>query len=333
MILDDFKNWRVTGFKPWGDSVGGVNHYRSRKIYQDVSQSTFRSQAQKKAKIAQQQMPAHSFEEEEGGNVENVNKRNVPTDKSARLDAESRNPWLRHEDQVNQTEGKCSHDGIESDDEDDENYSCDDEESLSDDCLDGFADIQMGELQNSRAPFISVYPTGDKLLAIFPLDGNVLDNDANRFEFIADNTAIRRLGKVPIEREKCAALIGIGNEKSTKMGFSDIDLMVVDAEIQRRLKANKYKRDEKGSIWEVRATLELPFKCDPQMYGKNGNALTTFRMRSNGRGFSWGYFWLLAWKPPTSIPAKRVGAKLVKIMTQEESSVYTEKTYESQRKS
>ena len=163
----------------------------------------------------------------------------------------------------------------------------------------------MGEILNSRAPFVTEYPTGDKLLVIFPMDGNVLDVDGNQFEFIDDNTAIRRLGKVPKERENCVALRGDGKEKPTKMGYESVDLMVVDAEIRKRLQANHNQRDPNGYIWEVRATLQLPFKCDPQLRDRKGQVLKSVRMCSNARGFTWGYFWLLASKPPKAIPAKR----------------------------
>jgi hypothetical protein len=217
-------------------------------------------------------------------------------------------------------------------DEDDCDYTFSDEETASDDDLEGFDDIEMGELQNSLDPFLSEYPTGNKLLAIFPLDGNVLDADANQFEFTEDNTAIQRWGKVPKERESCVALIGLGTKKLSKMGLSEVDLMVVDAEIQKRLKANNYRRDKNGDIWEIRAILKLPFKCIPKLYAKNGKTLTTFRMRSNGRGFSWGYFWLLAWNPPEPKPAKRIGGRLVTTMSKEDSSMYTEKTYESRKR-
>jgi hypothetical protein len=55
-------------------------------------------------------------------------------------------------------------------------------------------------------------------LVIFPLDGNALDSDGNQFEFIQDNTAIQRLGKIPKERQSPVDLIGDGKEKATKMG-------------------------------------------------------------------------------------------------------------------
>jgi hypothetical protein len=116
------------------------------------------------------------------------------------------------------------------------------------------------------------------------------------------------------------------------MGYESADLMVVDAEIKKRLQANQYKRDENGNIWEIRATLELPFKCDPQLRDRRGQVMRTFRMQSNAHGFRWVYFWLLASKPPKAKPAKRIGGTLVTVMSKEDSSVYTEKTYESKKK-
>ena len=57
-ILWDFKNYKTTGFKPWGRGVGGANHYNSSEQYKIVSPSAFRSQAQQIAKFALQQMSA-----------------------------------------------------------------------------------------------------------------------------------------------------------------------------------------------------------------------------------------------------------------------------------
>ena len=108
-------------------------------------------------------------------------------------------------------------------------------------------------------------------------------------------------------------MIGLCTDKPSKMVFSDPDLMVVDAEIKKRLKANNYQRDENGDIWELRATLQLPFQCQPQFYTRDGKALKSFRMRNNGK------------------PQKRIGGKLVTVITEEDSSIYTERTYESSK--
>ena len=334
MILQDFLNWKQTGFNPSAKNVGGKDHYNSCLQYKKVSASAFRSQAKKIAKIALEQMPAHAASNDDESNHSELGKDTVEQAGKSRkkggeierilpIDSVNRNPWMRF----------CNNEDVkEQSGSDDDNYSPDDDESLSDDSLEGFDEIKLGELQNSRSPFLTEYPSNDKLLAIFPLDGDVTDTDSNQFEFIDDNTAIRRWGKLPKERESCVALIGLGTEKPSKIGFTDVDLMLLDAEIKRRMKANNYERDGNDDIWEIRATLQLPFKCEPQFYSRDGTVLKTFRMRSNGRGFAWGYFWLLAWQPPKPQPAKRIGGKLVQIMSKEDSSVYTEKTYESKKK-
>ena len=356
-ILEQFLNWEKSNFKPWGKNVGGANHYNSSAAYRVVSASAFRSQAKKIARIALEQLMAKEDTRLAASNaglkltgeelekvIANNPKMSAAEIETARerigegdddeeslvIDSAKRNPWLRFDQDENATEDS----NVEDDDESsDGNYTISEDDNSSDDSLpeEEYRAIKLGELQNSRAPFVTEYPTGDKLLAIFPLDGNVSDSGSIQFEFIQDNTAIRRWGKIPKERENCVALIGFATDKPSKLGFSDPDLMVVDAEIKRRLKANNYQRDENGDIWELRATLQLPFKCQPQFYTRDGKALKSFRMRSNGRGFSWGFFWLLAWMPQKPKPQKRIGGKLVTVLSEEESSIYTEKTYESLR--
>jgi hypothetical protein len=353
-ILKDFLDWGVTGRIPWGNAIGGADHYKSSKAYQSVSASAFRAQAKKIARMALEQITADDItrtealnaglqlpvddvrKEESKPEVKRDNDTNTSAlDRSFPIDSFNRNPWVRfgQPENVQQQGNVHDDDDVQDVDEsDDEDFaSSDADESGSDDSLSSeeFEAISLGELQNSRTPFLIEYPTGDKLLVIFPLDGNVSDVDANHFEFIQNNTSICRWGKIPKELENCVALIGLGSEKPSRLGFSDPDLMVVDAEIKKRFKANNYKRDENGDIWEVRATLELPFKCEPQFYTRDGRAIKSFRMRSNGRGFSWGFFWLLPLKPKKSKPKKLIAGKLVTIMSEEESSIYTEKTYKS----
>lgn len=357
-ILDQFMNWKSTNFKPWGKNVGGANHYNSSAAYRVVSASAFRSQAKKIARIALEQLMADEDKRRDAMNaglkltaqeldkvfannpkmsaaeIETARERVADEDdgeESFVIDSAKRNPWIRFSEDKNATEDTNVQDDDESDDE---NFTPSQEDNSSeDDSLpeEEYDEIELGELQNSRAPFVTEYPTRNKLLAIFPLDGNVSDADSIQFEFIKDNTAIRRWGKIPKERENCVALIGFATDKPSKLGFSDPDLMVVEAEIRKRLQANNYQRDENGDIWELRATLELPFKCQPQFYTRDGKTLKSFRMRSNGRGFSWGFFWLLAWTPQKSKPEKRIGGKLVTVTPAEESSIYTEMTYESSK--
>ena len=204
-----------------------------------------------------------------------------------------------------------------------------DEKSI--DCVDdSIDDVQARELQNSMSAYLSEYPCASKLLAVFPLDGNILDTDANMFEFVDDNTAIRRWAKVPKERESAMALIGVGSKPCYTFGFIDIDLVVLDAEIKKRLKENEHKRDGNGDIWEVREKVILPFKCHAKLFNKTGKELDKFRIRSNGLGFAWTYFWLRKWTPPSKAKrSKRIGGKMVTVMSNDESSQYTEKTVSS----
>lgn len=353
-ILNDYLDWERTNFKPWGKGVGGIDHYKTSSLFSVVSPSAFRSQAKSIAKVALQQLIATKKSRDsllDGGfpitpellqkaiesdpnmtEVEMQRARGTLTqgndDASPPIHSVNHNSRMRSVSRGNLRQENASEDVQDSDDE---SYTASNDESSMDDSLqaDDDASFRIGELQNSRAPFVTKYPSGDKLLAIFPLDGNVADADANQFEFIEDNTAIRRLGKVPDERKHSSALIGPGTDK---LSFSDVDIMFVDAEIKKRLKTMRHQRDENGDIWEIRATLQLPFKCKPQFYSKDGRVLKNFRMRNNGRGFSWGYFWLFAWKPPKPKPAKRIGGVMVTVMSEEESSLYTERTYESKKR-
>ena len=334
-ILEQFLNWEKTNFKPWGPNVGGKNHYNSSAAYRVVSASAFRSQAKKIARVALEQLVADEQSRVAATNggliLPGQDSDDDDDDKSPPIDSLKKNPSVRFGQDGNAKEYVIVDDKDE--ESNDESYTMNDDDNSSDDSLpeDEYLVTALSELQISRAPFLIEYPSGDKLLVIFPLDGNVADAESTQFEFIQDNTAIRRLGKVPKEREDCLALIGSGTDKRPKLGFTDIDFMVVDLEIQKRL--NKYKslRDEKGNIWEIRATLQLPFKCHPHFYTKDGKVLKSFRMRSNGRGFFWGFFWLLAWTPQKPKPLKRVEGKLVKIISEEKSSLYTEMTFETRR--
>ena len=317
-ILSDFKNWKTTGFKPWGSGVGGVEHYRSRQCYQVVSQQAFKSQAQKIAQIAKEQMPAS-----EAQACPKLKTNNTSDDESFVLDSENKNPWERKlvdessNDNLNQ--GQSDDDAEFSEESDDETV----------DNLDGFVEFRIGELQNSMSALLTNYPCGTKLLAVFPLDGNILDQDANQFQFINDNTAIQRWSKVPEERKNAMELIGLGSESCSALGFTEIDLVVLDAEIKKRLEANSHKKDSNGDIWEIRETLTLPFKCHPKLYNKKGEETGTFRTRQNNLGFAWAYFWLLAWTPAKARKPKRISGKMVKVMRKDDASIYTEQTVRS----
>lgn len=314
LILMDFKNWKTTGFKPWGQGVGGSNHYLSRKIYQTVTSSAFRRQAQKIALMAIDQMPACE--------VECMNRDIGMEDKDEKnfvVDSINKNPWDRfeHADGADESEEDST-----MDDNSDNEFMPEVSEEESVDSLDGFEDFDPAELKSFMSAFVSEYPCGEKLLVVFPLDGNVLDPKANHFEFVDEDTIVRRWSKVPKELENARTLLGIEKKEQS----TQVDLVVLEAEIKRRLKANEHKRDKNGDIWEVRETLTLPFKCHPVLFNKMGRELSTFRKRQNNSGFAWGYFWLKAWKPPKRKQPKRIGGKRVSVRRRDDASIYTEKT-------
>ena len=165
-IYDEFKNFKTTNRTPFGRGVGGRDHWRSREIYQTVTHSVFRAQAQKIAQKVCQELKLEDYADD-------------PADK-ADLTTKIKNS------NNNSNTGNANNDVSDSSDEDDENYTSSINESSSDESLDGFFDeIELGEIVKTREPFLTEYPTRDKVLAIFPLDGDVLDSDGNQFEFSA----------------------------------------------------------------------------------------------------------------------------------------------------
>ena len=205
-ILEQFLNWEKTNFKPWGKNVGGANHYNSSAAYRVVSARTFRSQAKKIARIALEQLMAKEETRLAATNAglkltaqelekavatdPKISVAEIETamekiaeqdddDESLPIDSAKRNPWLRIEQNESASEDISVQDHNESSDE---NYTINEDDSSSDDSLpaDEYDAIRLGELQISRAPFITEYPSGDKLLAIFPLDGNVSDSQSSK---------------------------------------------------------------------------------------------------------------------------------------------------------
>jgi hypothetical protein len=153
LILEDFQNWRKTGFKPWVKrGLGGVNHHQSRVIYKTVSLNAFRSQARKIADIALEQMPTEDIEDEgEEDNGFKDNEEDNEDDENLPNDSENRNPWHRTE-----------YAEEESDDDEDEDFEGDDISQEEDDNLEEFEDIAMTELIDSRSTLVIEYPNGKK---------------------------------------------------------------------------------------------------------------------------------------------------------------------------
>ena len=116
--------------------------------------------------------------------------------------------------------------------------------SRRDDLEDYFEDIEIGELQNTRAPFLLEYPCGKKSFVVFPLDGDIFNTN-----ILSLSRTKQKSSRVPKVRESAKALVGMGREERNSFGFSDIHLFLIDAEIERRLKSVQSKQDSNEYIY------------------------------------------------------------------------------------
>lgn len=276
LILQDFKNWRKTGFKPWAmQGLGGVEHWRSRKVYQSVTRHAFRTQARNIATIALKQIPVNDIL----GDEEDVEDSDFSDEEDVHFESHSNKEYSTNDAD---SDIECDYNSDGDGDESDKQF------------VDGFEDVKTEELINSRDPFLIQYPNRKKLGIVFACDGDVKDTQSNVWEFSADRKELTRLRRVPRVLFNAASLIGEGKngDDMNDFGFSDGDLMILDAAIQARFEG--LERDGNGDIWEVMEKLQLPFACNPTLYDKQGKKIKHFITRRNKYGFTWGYFFLLA---------------------------------------
>jgi hypothetical protein len=170
-LLKDYIEWRKTGWSPFVNP-GCVDHYRSREIYQQVSQNAFRGQAKKIAKKAIEQLPADDNPEQED-------------------DEENDDDYIYQEEEA------------EEEDVVDDNVEIDFSEIFLDSERDEREHIQChlkSRIKNGiRDPMKEVYPTRDRIFMLFELDGDVRDENANQFEFSACGNKVYRWSGVPEE--------------------------------------------------------------------------------------------------------------------------------------
>ena len=129
------------------------------------------------------------------------------------------------------------------------------------------------------------YPNGRVVLVIFKLDGDVDEDNSYQLEFSADGSRIYVFARVPEEMKSAGSLLGINNKVK-----HDADCQLLDTVIKRRLEASQ--PDEFGDLWVPREIIELPFKCHKCLFNKHNEAITSFLLRKNNKGYGWGYFWV-----------------------------------------
>jgi len=188
-----------------------------------------------------------------------------------------------------------------------------------------------------KKPFILQYPTGNKVGIVCCLDGDVEDKTSNKFKLSKDSKIITRSRRVPPECLDAEILInGMNKDKVEGMvagfGSSDLDVVVLDSAIQRRLKDNCFIRDEHGDIWEPRDVIDLPFACLPTMVSIEGRPMKTFKVRKNQYGFRWASFWLVGKHAHVAAGAsgsKRFGGTRVTYSGSDDVSQYSYQTVRS----
>jgi hypothetical protein len=288
-LLQDFLNYKTTGFSPFKEKgIGGVDHWRSRQIYQDVSQSAFRNQSKKTARIAMAQLTAEeSDSEDEEYSVEEEESKDEDEDEE---EDEDSNEEESDNEKESDDEDEESNEKISSEDDASEgiNKHGDDFENF------GWSKLSLQtERRNSpRKPFNEVYPMGDRIFLLFELDGDVRDESANQFDISENGKKVCRWSRVPAARMAGIDLIGgVGLATALEYSFMDADCMIVDAAIKKRMES--YKKDEDGEYWELRDEEDLAFPCRPLFYNKLGQEVESYILDHNDHGYTWGYFWLV----------------------------------------
>jgi hypothetical protein len=310
-LLWDYLNYKTTGFKPWvTKGLGGTDHWRSRVIYQEASRSAFRSQAKKAAQEAMHLLPAADIPIDIGVGI-------VVQDAAVEKEAAG-----------------AQKDDVEEDDlfpSDDDDYSSSGKEDETLD--DTFDDIADEEMLNLRKPYVLEYPNGNKLCIVFPLDGDVEDKTSNQLEFSRDNKTLVRWRRVPECRKNAEMMLnGVVSQKDADVhpgfGFSDADLVILDAVIHERMQ--NCTADRNGDVWEARESIILPFACIPTLFSKHGKKMTSYKVKKNKSGFTWCYFWLVGmhvinasgFKHHSAAPKKRFGGTRVHIGSDSAEYIY-----------
>lgn len=173
------------------------------------------------------------------------------------------------------------------------------------------------------------------MLIVTALDGDVEDKTSNRFKLSIDGITITRSRRVPKECSSANFLLKGANEEMQPevvagFGSNDLDVVVLDSALQKRLKG--CNRDKNGDIWESRDVIDLPFPCMPTMVSKEGKAMKTFKVRKNANGFRWAYFWLVgkhAAKAAGAVENKRFGGTRVFASGADDASLYSYQTVRS----
>lgn len=262
LLVEDYRNWKKTGWKPNAKVLGPVAHYRSRNIYQEVSSTTFRKAAQKAANhvlalmTKEQIEEMEMFEQNEGEEhvIDPINRNKFVQAKQ--MNEEEEEQQEDSDDEENEEEEDNEDDEEEDggtsieeatdddkenqneeeeeeDDDDDDDWVANDYDSSEEfeDYCDGaikkhFNEMSLYELKGLTEPIVCVYPNNSKVGIVFICEGDVKDMTSNQFEFSDDGKALTRFVRVPKERLNAVSLIGDifkGDERKQNDDFGYTD--------------------------------------------------------------------------------------------------------------
>jgi hypothetical protein len=139
------------------------------------------------------------------------------------------------------------------------------------------------------------YPDREQILVIFELDGDTdlsqVDHSA-KVKFSKCGKIMKRFTTVPEEKFDAIALIGGVGIVDDKKPEKDEDIANLQAYLDNM--KDDVDVDKIGTNhWELREEIHLPFEVEQNLLDKYRKQVTDFFIDTNGKGCTWGYFWLI----------------------------------------
>ncbi|CAJ1953983.1 unnamed protein product [Cylindrotheca closterium] len=165
-LLHDFMNFKQTGWKPFGPNIGGVEHMKSKTMYEKkmASRHAFRSLAKKVAADAVGLLPS-SFIEDEGAqeDSDDDDDDDEGENKAARSSSANAASTSRKTSSSKPIDLTC--------------------QAAKEDVDGRILGFEVGQM---RQHYLLQYPTGNKLGVVCCLDGDVEDRTSNQFKLSND---------------------------------------------------------------------------------------------------------------------------------------------------
>ena len=136
-----------------------------------------------------------------------------------------------------------------------------------------FSSLQVSSAPNDRcsqrAPMLLVPFNRKSCLVRFELCGGISDQMNHKFEFRDDGKRFVYLNKVPNHKVDPSAMLNMESDSSS------YHFAFIEAALKNHLAGLQgLQKDQQGSYWEEKFSLQLPFQCDQLFYDKAGKRVT-----------------------------------------------------------